>query len=1518
MKYPTWKDFETKYSENPRGAFESLCRMLFSRKYSIADTLPYFYNNAGNETNPVEIGVDTIGFQAKYFSGTTFDNNQAGQIKQSIERAHAHYPKQNKIVVYSNLVFGNPPAGKTMTERQKDIEDTARNNSMEIEWVLDANILDIVAQESLIYNLFFNLDVDLIHLDEYIENANNSYTKSIQGSFLVNGEERFLDRTAVRSQMDGFLFQGKNVVLVGESGCGKSAIAKSYLAENKGASIIWLNASQFDTDNISNLFHLEKSFTMEQVRQYYQSGKGGIIVIDAAEKLLEIKNKMPLMLFVSSMSQDDWQFVFTSRKSAVERLSKLLHDILQLNTESVEVPLLTDEELNNFLQANSITRPNDERLYDRIHNLFYLARYAEVADGTQLSLTDFRTKVWDVKIRGEENYSLAQQEQRESVVLELARRALQNDGYYIKADGLDMEALVSLVQDDIICKGGLRGYYFAHDIYRDWAMDFHADAIWEEENDVKAYVEALGDGFASVNTFRRWYGRAIENGEDYVTSFTDAMFRGELKEAYQTAVITEVFRSKSFAKTFFQKYNDALTANDYQWAIKVLKLLPVVAKKVLTYISYQGAQYPLMRPIGSGWDNAVEYIAANHAGLMRQNAKAVHTILTDYPHIQGGNKETLYKAGLLVLQPHRDAAEMRKRKEDIFFQNEAKACKEVSEYFLYIHEEMREIMEEVISNKWVSHLDPYYELSNFIVKAEGETGLALYIFHPKEVLALMDLFWCEQDVDKKDDPWGSRSRHMEPEPAWGLSERRTSLYYFPASALQTCISRIIIFHPEETLNFIISFVDKGVNRYAQNKWMGDEEETIELMLPDGTTVTKKGNQTIWNIYRGTTGVAVPHVLESIHMALESYLLQDAKNGNKEEVRRHLWTIIRSSQSFSLIAIVASIVTAYPDDFIEEALLMTSNLQFMKYDLMRYSHEISIGLIDFAFHHHPNMLTERRNSNALKHRQQHLETLLFNIQVAYQNATEERGKQILQRAYNNVDLLKVQLQQEPDDEKVLTKFIISRCDIRSMKVENVEVKGQQGLLFYPNLDEEQKQMSEASVKNSKDVLTGSTLRMWASFRAKGELDKIKGYEYEGHPEKALSAARDILEQLRTQQGGLTLLPGDEYVPSAVCAVLIRDFADKVPPEDFDFCIDVVVDALEEVGDMVGSRMSEYGICLDVLGKIIERKPAYKERCLNILRIYACITHEAAGHRPCDIVAASIALQNLWGLYGDEMKSLVLGFIDEKTQGRGIDVMEYEDAESLLCLLSTYPKAAEMQRVAEVGLERLSHIWDMNDKRKNIFIGSRHEASDVVARVVLNADKSDIPRLLTFFARYLNTDHNDTFLMAFVLRTVMTGNYENFWTAWNALYDTVVNGVDGYLHSERLNNYMLNPVRYSNWGDDWFRLEKKDMAFFQRIATDKGGVPAVLRNVSYIGRTLAKNYGIEILDISNSIVVNFPHLNLKDYEQETLANMEAILRGEFMGCIDQVKKNPALHQKLLNVVDFMIARGSSYAADFKTGI
>lgn len=1520
MRYPTWQNFEAKYSENPQAAFESLCRMLFRKRYGIGESLPYFYNNAGNETVPVESNGDVVGFQAKYFSGETLGDSHTRQIKHSIEKAHAHYPNQTKIIVYTNLLFGNPPEGKEITTRQKEVEDTAKANAMSLEWIMGANILDLVAQDELMYNLFFNQDVDLIHLDDYIRNANQLYLRSIKNTINYGGQELTIERDDIKGQLEGALLQDKHVIIQGEGGCGKSAIIKSYCVARPELPVIWLNAGQFETDDVNSLFHLEKSFSLGQVRQFYAEMPRKVVVIDSAEKLLDIRNKMPLTLFVGFMLQDGWQIVFTVRKSSIERLSKMLTTSLDLYyTTSVDVPLLTDDVLDKFLKENKILKPQDNKLYSRIHNLFYLTRYAEVADGTSMTLDAFRNRIWEIKIRGEAHYTYSQQEKRERCLLEMAKRKLQTESFYIKKDGIDAEAVETLIIDDIVCQDDRNGYYFAHDIYQEWALDYQVEAIWDETKVIVTFIQKLGDSLSSVNAFKRWYRRKIENDDECVTLFTDAVFNGTITaEKWQTAVFTEILRSKTYAKTFFAHNQEILKANDFQWGRSLMRILPVNCKEVLTYVTYQGAQYPVMRPVGSGWDSTVDFIYHNHSSLAPKEGRVINSILTDYPWIQDGDKATLHKAGLLALQPHVNAAAVRIKGEHCFFDKEEKACKLTSQYFTYIHTEIKNILDEVIANKWVRHLDPYYELCTFIVKAQGDSGLPLYVLLPKEILALMDLFWCEQDVDKVDDPWGNRSSHIDSEMAWGLSDKRLMLTYFPASGLQTCICSMLVCHPQITLDFIIQFVDKCVQQYAKSKWNGDIVEIVELMLPDDTTVTKLGNQTLWNLYRGTSGMSAPHLLECIHMALEGYLLQATKEKLTEEVRRYLQTIICHSQSLSLMSIVASLVVAYPDAFFDEAIIMTSNLQFLKYDLMRYTSEINSNMIEFAFRRNPNMLTERKNSNALKHRKQHLETLLFNIQATYLGSTDKEGQERLQRAYKNVDTLKEQLELEPEEVKTLTKFIISSCDVRSMKQEEVDYNGAKGMLFTPHLDEEQQAMSEDSIKNSNAMMPGSTLRMWASYRAKGDFEKIKGNQYETNPQKTLDVCKDIIKQLETREGGLFLLPGDEFVPPTVCSVLIRDFEDQLSAEDFDFCVEVVISSLEIVGKMVSSGLSEYDTCLQVVGVIMEKKPEYKDRCLKVIYSYVSIQYELGGRRVCDVVAETIAAQNLWGKYEKEMTALMDSLIDEKTKGGKAEALLYEDAEIVLCLLSVYPTTDNLRNIADICLERFSHIWDLNDKRKNLYVGHRLSSSYEVARIILSAPKEEIPRLLSFFTRYMNTDMHDTLLMSFIYRTLLTNDYERFWTVWYALYDTIIRQRDNHFHDEMLNNYMFNPIQYSHWGDDWFRIEKKDMAFFHKIAVDIGHLPVVFRNITRVSKTLAKNYFMESLNLFTVIIENNPGLALTDYTQDTLTNLEVILQRELPNLSDEIKTNNELRRKLITVLDFMIAKGSSYASMVKSGL
>ena len=56
IKYPSWDSFACKYPNSKEETFEALCRFLFKERFHLGDSLPYFKNHPGNETDVVKIG----------------------------------------------------------------------------------------------------------------------------------------------------------------------------------------------------------------------------------------------------------------------------------------------------------------------------------------------------------------------------------------------------------------------------------------------------------------------------------------------------------------------------------------------------------------------------------------------------------------------------------------------------------------------------------------------------------------------------------------------------------------------------------------------------------------------------------------------------------------------------------------------------------------------------------------------------------------------------------------------------------------------------------------------------------------------------------------------------------------------------------------------------------------------------------------------------------------------------------------------------------------------------------------------------------------------------------------------------------------------------------------------------------------------------------------------------------------------------------------------------------------------
>ncbi len=129
-----WQDFENTV-ENLQTEFEGLCRLFFKQYYAGSPDviLNQSANNPGLETEPIAVGENRIGFQAKYFS----NNILYKDILDSAKKVVKYYSgKIDKIILFCN---------KDITITAKTYQETVtllRDNQIQIETCCNHNLLD--------------------------------------------------------------------------------------------------------------------------------------------------------------------------------------------------------------------------------------------------------------------------------------------------------------------------------------------------------------------------------------------------------------------------------------------------------------------------------------------------------------------------------------------------------------------------------------------------------------------------------------------------------------------------------------------------------------------------------------------------------------------------------------------------------------------------------------------------------------------------------------------------------------------------------------------------------------------------------------------------------------------------------------------------------------------------------------------------------------------------------------------------------------------------------------------------------------------------------------------------------------------------------------------------------------------------------------------------------------------------------------------------------------------------------
>jgi NTP pyrophosphatase (non-canonical NTP hydrolase) len=563
-----------------------------------------------------------------------------------------------------------------------------------------------------------------------------------------------------------------------------------------------------------------------------------------------------------------------------------------------------------------------------------------------------------------------------------------------------------------------------------------------------------------------------------------------------------------------------------------------------------------------------------------------------------------------------------------------------------ITEELKEVFEEILKNNWRNYRDSYYDLIKAILSELGD-NLEVIKALPNYVLRLADLFWFKASQREEDDFY---THSIDMDGYFCMEEH--CLEYFPASAYQTPIYWLLQFSFEDTINFILDFTNKTVLYFAESDFAKDEIEEIEIFIDDNKLIRQYVSNRLWNIYRGTQ--AAPSALESMHMALEKYLLENGKEADSRTLEYWLLYLLNKSKSASITAIVTSITLAYPEKTFNIAKILFKTKELFLFDTVRFTLDLQqrdqlLFLRDFCGGYSGKEFYEEERLKACddEHRKKSLESLALTYQFfRSEGVMEEEAKErqeiiwkILDKYYSGLpDKTK-----ETESDKTW-RLYLARMDRRKMKPKIEEDNGKTLISFNPEVDPALKEYSEKSLQESSEPMKYTALKLWANYKMKNDNRHEQYMQYENNHQLVLKETKEIVKYLAKSKDDRFHL-FNHSIPAYACSVLIRDHFKDLSEKERGFCKRVI---LKKASSFFRKdyqyQMSDGVECaIFVLPILLKYFPSEKETIKKILLLALFDPNHLGTDLQFSTYSVRAIICNLWEISFEDAQSILMGYL-----------------------------------------------------------------------------------------------------------------------------------------------------------------------------------------------------------------------------------------------------------------------------------
>lgn len=1550
-----WNKFAIKNENKEQWAFEQMAYLLFCSEFDNNIGLFRYKNQTGIETEPLGKDGLVYGFSAKYYEVSISDRKK--EIIEAITKAKSKNPEIDVVYFYINQELSE----SSLKDRKKasyevEIDKACEKLGVSLEWRVPSHFELQLAlpKHKYIHDLFFSLDPTLDKLRDSVFAHNTSILNAIRTEISANQQQIKIERQSYISEIKDLTLRDEHIILSGEGGSGKTAILKEFYQQYSfDIPICIFKATELNVNHVSDLFRFEHNFSSADFFSTYENETTKLFIIDSAENLADLSNQNVLHDLVNSLTTHGWTIVFTTRTSYLDDLNFHINESYQLQCKILEVELLSAEKLIEISNKFGIVLPNNAIFKDRLRNLFYLNEYVAYYQSEE-AISDFASFIgllWKKKIQN----SLIKKDnihiKRGRCLEKIAKQRADTNRFYITGDSLPQDALYQLKIDDIIGYDEQHdGYFITHDIYEEWALNHIINKAYQNHVNVEDFFRELGNSLTIRRAFRLWLSQKLIEEDTSIKNFINNVFVSDISQFWKDELLVSVLLSE-YSFEFFKIYENELIANDFSILKRIIFLLQVACKDVVSMLQNT-------RPKGRGWQATIDFINKHQLDFFESNRNRVLPILLDW--CQSNDKGvTTRLSGLLAVS----ILKKTEQEEHIYSRNEDNniykvvfaSCRE-------IEDEIREIFDKVTKHVWVEHNDPYQD---FCVTILNKCYLAIPLIQllPNSIIELCRIFWIEK---KNKDTYRSLSFNMNSETDYGL--REYEFKYYPASAHQTPMHFILQTKSFlDAIDFIISFTNFAVANYARSDTGKKDVNKVKIYIQDNE-VTQYNSFALWTMYRGFGSPLTPELLQSIHMALEKFLLILAEQLDSRIVQTLLLKILKNSTSTSVTSVVCSVVLAHHNKFCDVALVLFKSIDLFYYDLARSRTEFEAkSLYGMGYGLNPDLenilyRNERLKTCEDEHRNLNLEHLCLHYQFhGVKNFSKEQNSDFIENILEIIDQHKSEL----SDEDETTGILLARMDRRNLVPEVIEEEEQTKVAFTPKLTEKQKRISETAQVEYNERFEYTPLDLWANFINDKEYEG--GKKYKNNHLLALNDTKNLLNKLENTSDA-TFIQLNRNIAYYSCSKLIIEYSHLLPNSDKDLCKKIIEASIERLF----SDNYEYQIgdgleaCTHALPKLIEEYPHDIEK-LALLLIFILFDKRSIGmyKRVCDYAIEAIHQKGLWDSSPQVAEQIVNGFIQFKPlYNNAIEALQSNESQKYnhrILKSEIFEKFLELCKSKGIDdqLDRLKfnsnqldnldvddletvyqlipndtkdkdHLTVLNLTLPNIaetLLKNRRETTDInnlynlrlsifkkISAISLHRNSEDeVKRLLELFINNLKrNDESEQFIERFIWSENEFYQPKVFWYIWKLLYPKIIELYNQGRYHDGFESLIVNYLlAWRWWGEkqkEWQSLTKEDLWLYDDISKDLGNHPSVLYSIARVLNSVASNFHNPGIDWINTIASNNHDLKLGNVESDTLFNLENYLRQYIFLNRQRIKQDVRLKTKVIAILDFMVERGS----------